>query len=918
MVSKILNIIYNDKPQNVLKSTFKEVSSQLKESMEKDNIMFIYQSSREVFKALASTIDKFENIKIYLRGDEDLKNKIFSNEIVPVNLKDDISQVSSTANDIRELFLYPIFSEEGLIGAVGLFDNQIDKNTFDQHFFYYSVLINLIIEKLRIRDLQDKVILMEKLTDIIEEITEKDIIVNNVLKLLKDSLHAESIAFWKLQGDTLEIKYFLGIDESTIITRTIPIENTLEGKAIKERSSYMLVGRENFQNYFIPFNIDLKSSIYSVIEQNDEVYGVLSVYNREAEYSFRTYKNFDDADFHVFSDTAKRLAFSIHRINLYNKLQNEVSKLTELKMNYEQLIEKQKEHLDMLNALDKISQAVRSVYDKNLAIKIMLLGLTSGRGLKFNRALYLEKDKVRGFLVPKIWVGPDTEEDATEIWKDANIRALKYGNVVQYLKEEAIKIPTNNKLILSLQNKVLAYKGHPILERVVEKKQVLHIVPQMLEIKWEDLEDIYDIVKINEFLIFPVTGMTETKGVVIVDNKINKKPITNIETEIVKLFKDNMGLALEMIENYQELKEKTLRLEEQKDLMDYYRRFKDNILQNLAVAVVVVDRNGKINEWNRMAENFFSRPRETMIGTAIQDITELIGEEIIEKIKDIYETRNNIKLKNYEVKLSDTKKIFDIQLSPLRNEELGVIEGVIIVFDDVTELYNLQKEMEKRERLAAMGEMTARIAHEVRNPITIIGGFLNRIAKMNEMDDIQKYTQIIKEELSRLEHIVNEILEYSRGGKINQIEEVDLIEIIRGIILMYEDFIQQKHVMVNTDWLKEEIVIKADKDKIKQVLMNLIKNALENVYNNGKIEIKVGFTDENKVFFEITNDGPSIPQEIKEKLFTPFLTTKSNGTGLGLAICKKIIEEEHKGKIYLVKSDNNGTSFRFEIPTGEK
>jgi signal transduction histidine kinase len=133
---------------------------------------------------------------------------------------------------------------------------------------------------------------------------------------------------------------------------------------------------------------------------------------------------------------------------------------------------------------------------------------------------------------------------------------------------------------------------------------------------------------------------------------------------------------------------------------------------------------------------------------------------------------------------------------------------------------------------------------------------------------------------------------------------------------MYEDFIQQKHVMVNTDWLKEEIVIKVDKDKIKQVLLNLIKNALESVNNNGKIDIKVGFTDENRVFFEITNDGPPIPPEIKEKLFTPFLTTKSNGTGLGLAICKKIIEEEHKGKIYLVKSDDTETSFRFEIPTG--
>jgi len=918
MINNILNIIFKNDPQNVIKSVFKEVSSQLKETIGKDNIMFIYQSSREVFKALASTIDKLENVKIYIRGNEELKTKIFSNEIVSMNLQDDTLKGNSNSNDKKEIFLYPIFSEESLIGAVGLFDNKIDKDTFDQQFFYYVALINLIIEKLRIKDLEDKVILMEELTDIIEEITQKEVIINNVLKLLKDSLHAEGIVFWEFQGNTLELKYTLGIDENSIISKNITLENTLEGKAIKERRSFMVVGRENFQNYFIPFNLDLKSSIYSVIEQNDEVYGVLSVYNREEEDSFRTYKNFDEADFHVFSDTAKRLAFSIHRINLYNKLQNEVSKLTDLKKNYEQLIEKQKEHLDMMNALDKISQAVRSVYDRNLAIKIMLLGLTSGRGLKFNRALYLEKDKVRGFLVPKIWVGPDTEEDANEIWKEANIQALKYGNVVQYLKEEAVKIPTNNKLIHSLQNKVLAYKGHPILERVVEKKQVLHIVPQMLEIKWEDLEDIYDIVKINEFLIFPVSGMVETKGVVIVDNKINKEPITSMEIEIVKLFKDNMGLALEMIENYQELKEKTSRLEEQKDLMDYYRRFKDNILQNLAVAIVVVDRNGKINEWNRKAENFFSRPRETMIGSPIQDIKDIIGEEIIGKIKDIYETRNNIKLKNYEVKLSNTKKIFDIQLSPLRNEDLGVIEGVIIVFDDVTELYNLQKEMEKRERLAAMGEMTARIAHEVRNPITIIGGFLNRIAKMNDMDDIQKYTQIIKEELSRLEHIVNEILEYSRGGKINQIEEVNLIEIIRGIMLMYEDFIQQKHVMVNTDWLKEEILIKVDKDKIKQVLMNLIKNALESVNDNGKIDIKVGFTDENSVFFEITNDGPSIPPEIKEKLFTPFLTTKSNGTGLGLAICKKIIEEEHKGKIYLVKSDDTGTSFRFEIPTGEE
>ena len=165
----------------------------------------------------------------------------------------------------------------------------------------------------------------------------------------------------------------------------------------------------------------------------------------------------------------------------------------------------------------------------------------------------------------------------------------------------------------------------------------------------------------------------------------------------------------------------------------------------------------------------------------------------------------------------------------------------------------------------------------------------------------------------RLENIVNEILEYTRGVKLMQVEEIDLIEIIREVLLMYEDFIKQKDIMLNIEWLNERVFVKADRDKIKQVLINLIKNSIEVVDENGKIDIKVGKED-GKAFFEISNNGAPISAEVKDKLFTPFFTTKSDGTGLGLAICKKIIEEEHKGKIFLVKSDETGTSFRFEIP----
>ncbi len=111
------------------------------------------------------------------------------------------------------------------------------------------------------------------------------------------------------------------------------------------------------------------------------------------------------------------------------------------------------------------------------------------------------------------------------------------------------------------------------------------------------------------------------------------------------------------------------------------------------------------------------------MGTSIADLVSVFGDDIIEIIQKVYHSRNYLKLQNYKLYLSNEERTFDIQFSPLRNEELGVVEGIIIVFDDVTELYNLQKEMEKREKLATMGEMAAKIAHEIRNPLTVIGGF---------------------------------------------------------------------------------------------------------------------------------------------------------------------------------------------------
>lgn len=909
-MENIMGIIENEDPTNLLKTVSGEIANQIKIRIKRDVFIFIFESPRNVLKLMGSSVNdrSVDNYKIHMSLTEGTGKALIENK------KTEYFFENGEFLGNEKINLYPIFSGNSFLGAVGIFGEELDYNFIDENTKSFAVLIKLVMENLAIDELRDKVNFIEKLTSIIENTVNIDKLYFQVLEEIRNSLYAGVALFWKFENSKLYISETSGIKSDELKTTFLDISNSYEGKTIQENKEFLIVGKDKFEKYENPFYFDIKSAIYVPLNVDNITIGVIGIYNRKEGYGFRPYKFFDEIDLKFLNDGVKRFGLAISRINLYGKLKDEIEKLRNLKESHEDLIKMQKEQLDKMNALHKISQAIRSTYDKSNAIKIMLLGLTSGRGLRFNRALYLERDRVRGFLMPKLWMGPDDDDDVEQIWKEANRRAIKYGDIVQYLREEAIQIPFSTKLTEKVENKVLAYKGHPVLERVVNKRQIVHVVPHMLKIKKEELEDIYEIIQTEEFLIFPVTGRFDTKGVVIVDNKINKVPVNYIDIEIIRLFQDSIGLALEMIENYEELRQKTKSLEDQKNILDYYQRFKENILQNLALSIVVVDRNEKIVEWNQRSEILFSRPRENILGNSIRFLSGIIGEDIINTIDQIYETKNNLKYPKYKINISGEDKIFDIQFSPLWNRELGVIEGVIIVFDDVTEVDALQQEIERREKLAAIGEMTARIAHEIRNPLTVIGGFLSRMnKKIDDKESVKKYSEIIKGELTRLEEIVSEILEYSRGGRIPRFELLGLNEVIKDVTVMFEDFFVQKNIALNAEWIDDKIEVYGDRSRIKQVLINLIKNAIEVVSDNGKINIKTG-TEGKNAFFEIENNGEPISRANQEKLFLPFFTTKTHGTGLGLPICKKIIEEEHGGKLYLVKSDETGTKFKFEIP----
>ncbi|MGC8954825.1 MAG: ATP-binding protein [Fervidobacterium sp.] len=633
--------------------------------------------------------------------------------------------------------------------------------------------------------------------------------------------------------------------------------------------------------------------------------------NKREPKTYTLSKAFDSLDLDIAKDSINRMILAKGRIEFERRLEEEINKLRQLQSSYESLIEDQKEQLRKMNAVHYISQAIRTMYSVKNVYKTLLLGLTSGRLLGYNRALFLAYDEKKDVLIGRMWLGPESE-NVEEDWKKANQRSMRYSDVVQYLREESMVLELDNKLTKIVDGRMFPYKGHPILERCILRKKIFISNEKIIDAMGMDSADLVGILGTKEFAVIPLIGREQTFGLIIVDNYYTKKPIKETDAEILRILSDSASLAIETAINYEELKNKTLSLERQKSLIEYLREFSDSVLQNMSSAIIVLDREGKITEWNKKAEVYFGRPKEQMtgvelrtLGTEFDDIEEMAFQSM--KIKE------EITLSNYLIQVMGSERYYDIRITPFWDSEKIMLRGVIITLDDVTDRVNLEKERKKQEKLAALGEMAARVAHELRNPISVLGGFIKRLEKnIDNPEASRKYANIIKEEILRLEQIVNEILDFSREPRSLEFTNFNVNKLINDVYILLEEKVKEKNILFSFETDSEEITINAEYSRMKQVVINLIQNAIEATPIGGKIlvETRIGI---DRIVISIWNEGTPIDKETSEKLFTPFFTTKVHGTGLGLAICKKIIEDEHNGKIYHIATED-GNKFVVELP----
>ncbi len=249
---------------------------------------------------------------------------------------------------------------------------------------------------------------------------------------------------------------------------------------------------------------------------------------------------------------------------------------------------------------------------------------------------------------------------------------------------------------------------------------------------------------------------------------------------------------------------------------------------------------------------------------------------------------------------------------PIRDDQ-GHIDSIILICRDITEQKKAGEIISKWERVSAVGELAAGIAHEIRNPLTTLTGFVQLLKA--EVENTE-YLDLMHSELSRIELVTNEFLMLAKP-QVTKYQEVDLTSILNTVITM----LNTQAIMSNT-YIRMEIeidrpMIKADGNHLKQVFINLLKNAIESMPKGGEILVKVQPSENNKVIIQFIDQGIGIQQELLPKLGEPFYSLKEKGTGLGLMISFKIIKE-HQGDIKIFSSFGNGTTMEVYLPLIEE
>lgn len=368
----------------------------------------------------------------------------------------------------------------------------------------------------------------------------------------------------------------------------------------------------------------------------------------------------------------------------------------------------------------------------------------------------------------------------------------------------------------------------------------------------------------------------------------------------------------EMAEKNRELKEK---IEESNRASQYM----NSILESMHSGVVAIDLDGKVTTFNKAAEKILGVKKGQIVGKFCDLVMPGVRKQkpllrkAIDGNKDFINNRR-------EVLRFDNKMISINSSVTLLKEADGRVIGAVEVFKDLSEIKCLENKLEQAGELASIGEMTASVAHEIRNPLNGIKGFAALLENGFEEEDPRKrFVSRIVQGVDNLNTMVTDLLVLAKPIK-PDLSRNDISEIMSEVVSFAREDIKSSGNNVNIRFNYGEMPVLLDCDRylLSQVFFNLIKNSFQAIPGEGTVSVNINPSQSRRngnygVEVAITDDGVGIGKDEQSRIFEPFFSTKSKGTGLGLSLVQKIIKL-HDGQIELESTPGMGTTFRVLLP----
>lgn len=549
-----------------------------------------------------------------------------------------------------------------------------------------------------------------------------------------------------------------------------------------------------------------------------------------------------------------------------------------------------------------ISSAVRTTLELNKLLRMILTVITMGEGLGFNRALLFLVDEEENRLNGVMAVGPSSYEEAWKIWSSmAQEKKTLFEVLDELLKKDFEEDTFLDRLCKNIS---IPLDENTPIARAIREKRVFYIK----NVHQQEADPIIiQQLGSESYAVVPLISKNKAIGAIWVDNLYTRKSISSQDLNFLKGFADQVAGVIENAWIFDKVEKAEKELE--------------MLFNSITDLIYYTDQTYTIKKVNKA---FLEK-----LAMKESDIIEKKCFQLIHKtnhpLKDCPHRKaiETGKATVGEIEENYLDGVYLLSSSPIFDNN-GNLIGTINVARDVSELKKLREKVIAMERMAALGEIAAKVAHEIRNPLLAVGGFAKRLKKELQDENLKEYARVIVEEVKRLEKILNETLSFVKPASMKK-EPFNIKRLIEDVVNLIESTIKENSNEFAL-FIENDFMVIGSYDKIKEVLLNLLSNANE-ATKNGKISLRIKkahiipeeLKNKEKQYFlvEIEDTGMGIEKSNLKKIFEPFFTTKISGTGLGLSISKRIIED-HDGIIDVESEMGKGTIFRIYLPIYEE